>query len=461
MRPELRPVQVEWIGEISAAFRAGPRVLAQAPTGFGKTVCFAEMVRRTSERGHTAVVVAHRIEIVRQIGAALERAGVPFGWALPGMPTPDDRIIVGMVQTIANRVERMQRPTLLVIDEAHHATAGSYQRIAKAWAGCFILGVSASPQRTDGRGMGDCFDHLVIGPAVQRLIDDGYLSAFTYLAPPKKIDLSSVRVRAGDYAQEQLAAAMDTPGVTGDAVEHYAKHLAGRPAIAFCVSVEHAKHVAEQFAAAGWLADSVDGSTDPDVRADRIAAIGDGRLNVLSSCDIISEGTDIPVVAGAILLRPTKSLIVYLQQVGRVLRPKPDKSRAIILDHVGNVFEHGLPTQPREWTLQGRTKREAAPPVKQCMQCYACHAPAPSCPSCGHVYAVAAKPRVLAHRAGDLAEVTEVKREPVKREDLSRMLRSAKTLGEVLSVAKYLGYSSKWAIMEHKRREKYRRSASA
>ena len=455
----LFPDQAAWIAGLSSAFGQHRRVLGVACTGFGKTVCFSEIVRRTVDRGHSVVVLAHRIEIVRQIGRALARSGVAFGWVLPGQATPGERVLVGMVQTIANRLGAIAPPKLLVVDEAHHATAGSYARITDAWKDSYVLGVTASPARTDGRGLGDAFDALVEGPPMEELIARGRLSGFDYFAPPVTANLAGVTTRAGDYAQDQLAAAMDQRSVTGDAVRTYAHRLAGRPAIAFCVSVDHAHHVAQQFAEAGWKAESVDGSTDADVRADRIAAIGDGRLNVLTSCDIISEGTDIPVVAGAILLRPTQSLIVYLQQVGRVLRPKPDNSRAVILDHCGNVLNHGMPDQPREWTLEGRQKRTGPTPVRQCSKCYAAFRPAPRCPCCGHSFETAPKPRAqLKQKAGELEQVTEIKRAPVKRDDLLRMTRSARSLPELQDLARKLNYSSRWAFMTFQARQG-RRSA--
>jgi superfamily II DNA or RNA helicase len=298
---------------------------------------------------------------------------------------PDASVIVAMVQSLASKISRIVEPDMLIIDEAHHATAGTYRKIAAAWPNARVLGVTATPQRTDGKGLDETFDKMVFGPSPSALIADGYLSRMRYLALPQTVDLSGVASRSGDYALEQLASAMDQRRITGDAEAHYRKHLAGRPAIAFCATVAHAEHVAEQFAEAGWNAASVDGSMAPDERARRIAAIGNGGLNVLTSCEIVSEGTDIPSVAGAILLRPTQSLIVYLQQVGRVLRPKPDGSVAVILDHVGNVFRHGMPDSEREWSLAGIPKKDKPPAVRQCGECYAVFPPAAVCPECGAV----------------------------------------------------------------------------
>lgn len=454
----IRPIQTAWIDSISAAFRTAPRVCAQAPTAFGKTVCFAEIVRRTLLRGNRVVIMAHRIEIIYQIGDALRTAGVRFGWIEPARLMQDEMCMIGMVQTIANRLDKVTKPTLLVVDECHHAVSGSYRKICEAWAGCFVLGVTATPQRLDGRGLKDAFDALVPGPSVRELINLGYLSDYVYFHPPTKLDLSAVQTRAGDYAIDQLAEAMDRSAITGDAVDTYRKRLDGRPALVFCASVLHAQHVAEQFTMAGWRAASVDGATDRVMRKDRIAAIGDGRLQVLTSCDIISEGTDIPVVAGALLLRPTKSLTVFVQQIGRVLRPKPDLSKAVILDHVGNVANFGLPDQEREWSLEGRRKRQPTAAVRQCTSCWQCFPPAPVCPGCGFVFPVkerAAKPK---ERAGELVEAAPetfgTREYWLKKAPLKELLRQARTIEQLREIAAARGYKPGWAwqIMQFRER---------
>lgn len=386
----LRDYQASLIQSVRDAMVRNRRVLAVAPTGAGKTVVFSEITRRTQLKGSRIYLVAHRSEIIDQISRALHRLGVEHGVIAPGFPfrshTP---VQVGMVQSIANRLDKLAAPALLVVDEAHHATAGTYSKLVAAWPDCFILGVTATPARTDGRGLAEVFDQMVLGPRMGALIAAGYLSGYRYLAPPQQVDLSQVKTVAGDYNAGQLFDVMNRVEVTGDAEEHYRTHLNGAPAIAFCVSVAHAESVARMFTARGWKAASVDGSMDPGERRNRIAAIGNGGLNVLSSCDIVSEGTDIPSVQGAILLRPTQSLIVYLQQVGRVLRPKEDGSRAIILDHVGNVLRHGMPDHDHEWTLEGRQKRAASISVRQCPECYAAFQPQPKCPECGYIFPLA------------------------------------------------------------------------
>ena len=342
----LRPYQEDMVAKIRHAFRTYKRVLAVAPTGSGKTRTFAYITQAAADKGNRVIVMAHRQEIVTQISGALD------------------------VQTLARRIEKIPKPTLLVIDEAHHGTSGAYQKIAEAWPDIKTLGVTATPRRLDGKGLHRCFDDLVQGPEMADLIAEGFLAGYILLAPPQVADLTVISTRMGDYSTDELAEAMDKSVITGDAVNHYRTYLNGKPAIVFCVTVEHAEHVAAQFRDAGYRAASVDGKMDRAQRRSLINGIGNGELNVLTSCELISEGVDVPVVAGAILLRPTKSLGMYLQQVGRCLRPKPDGSKAIILDHVGNALQHGVPDMVRPWTLSDKKKKDAPPPVSQCEVCY-------------------------------------------------------------------------------------------
>lgn len=364
----LRPYQDDLVQRIRGSFSRYRRVLAVAPTGSGKTVAFAYITTNAAAKNKRVIIAAHRVEIVQQISDALTTMGVRHGRIQTGHPMTDDLVQVAMIITLGKRIGRVQAPDLLILDECHHAVAGSYLAVVAAWPNARILGVTATPQRADGKGLKDCFDEMIIGPQMADLIDQGFLAPYTYLAPPEQADLSGIKKRAGDYAIDELAAAMDKAVITGDAIAHYKTHLGGRPAIAFCVTVEHAEHTAAQFRSVGFRAASVDGKMDPTTRRDILASIGDGRLNVLTSCQLISEGTDIPVVAGAILLRPTQSLGLYLQQVGRCLRPKPDGGRALILDHVGNVHRHGLPDAPREWALDGKIKKAGG--VATCKQCF-------------------------------------------------------------------------------------------
>jgi superfamily II DNA or RNA helicase len=406
----LRDYQIDAVAEIRTAFAQHRRVLFVLPTGGGKTVIFAFITTHAAAKGNRVIILAHRAEIVDQISWALAAMGVAHGRIQPDYDRTDDLVQVGMVQTVARRLDSIPEPTLVVIDEAHHAVAGTWRRIAEAWCRAKVLGVTATPERLDGVGMRDAFDVMVIGPDVRDLVDAGYLAPTRYLAPKNAaIDLSSVRTTAGDYNAGDLADVLDRDTVTGDVVAHYLKHLAPRTAIAFCATVAHAEHVALRFRDTGIPAASIDGSMSADARRDVVERLRSDAIRVLTSCEIISEGFDAPAVGGAILLRPTQSFALYRQQVGRCLRPKDDGSSAIIVDHVGNVFRHGLPDAPHLWSLDSQRRslaerQKSALGLRKCPACNAVFAASTRSDDCDVPGCLFAAP-VFHERPGDLEEV--------------------------------------------------------
>ena len=440
---QLRDYQLDLVDGVRAAYRAGKRSpLVVSPTGSGKTVLFAYIAQGTSAKGNGVVILVHRQELVDQTCRTLHAFGVAHGVIAAGR-TPDRSlpVQVASVQTYVRRLD-IFRPALIIADEAHHATAGSWRKVINHHPQARVLGVTATPERLDGRGLKEVFDDLIRGPEVADLIAGGHLAPPVYYAPPQAVDLSHIKTRGGDFAQEDIAEAMDRPAITGDAVAHYSRICRGAPAVAFCSSVAHAQHVADQFNAAGFRAATIDGTMDRDARRDVVRALGDGRLHVLTSCEIINEGFDLPLVTAAILLRPTMSLGLHLQQVGRVLRPAPGKTRAIILDHVGNLSRHGFAEDVRDWSLDGRKKKkkkaseEDEVKVKQCPECYSCHPPAPTCPECGHIYEV--KTREIEHVDGELVEIDpkEIARQKKKEQG------SAQTLDDLIALGRARGYRS-------------------
>ena len=232
------------------------------------------------------------------------------------------------------------------------------------------MGVSATPLGANGQGLRGQYDALVQGPPVAELIRRGFLADYDYFLPSPGFSMAGVGVQAGDFRVGEALAAMSKARIVGDAVAHYRTHLGDRPAIAFCLGVQHCREVAAMFAQAGVPSAHVDGDMPPEVRAARLADLAGGRIRLLAAADVISEGLDIPGVAGAILLRPTMSLVLQMQQCGRALRPKPGGGRATILDHVGNARRHGFPADPRTWSLDAtrpRAKPEVA--VRECSRC--------------------------------------------------------------------------------------------
>ncbi len=443
----LRDYQRQAINTLRWAFQSGAMApLLCLPTGGGKTIILATIARQAAARGRQVLILVHRRELIHQTASKLAWVGLEHGIIAAGYPATDHAVQVASVQTLVRRLSRMAwQPSLVIVDEAHHAAAGSWRQILNHWPDAYRLGVTATPCRLDGRGLSEAFDHLVLGPSVADLVFWGFLSAARIYAPPVVADLSVVRRRAGDYANDQAAAAMDRPTVTGDAIAHYQRLAAGQQAITFCCNVNHAGSVCDAFKTAGIGAALLLGNT-PD-RDQVVADFGAGMLRVLVTVDVVSEGFDVPAASCAILLRPTQSLGLYLQQVGRVLRPAPGKDAAIILDHVGNVTRHGFPDDPRDWSLaEGilRGKPGTPPPsVRTCPECYAAFKPAPICPVCGADCAPA-RAKQLKQVAGDLQEL---KREAIRQRTDER--RQARTLQQLIAVGQARGMKNPVGWAKH------------
>ena len=310
---------------------------------------------------------------------------VPHGSIAPRHPATIWPVQVASVATIARRLDPADQPfDFIVIDEAHHATAASWRSILAAYPEAKVLGVTATPMRLDGRGFEDIFDQMIAGPDVATLTENGFL--FRRLSSPR-CGCPTLRRSAPAPATtpwSNLRAKMSDRSLIDRAVADYRQRCAGVPAVAFGVDRGHSEKIAEAFREAGFKSAHVDGETRKDERKRIIAALGTGELDVLSNCGLISEGVDIPAVGAAILLRPTQSLALYLQQVGRTLRPAPGKTRAIILDHAGNCLRHGLPDTPRQWTLDAtKSKVKERHDLRRCEACGAVNRPAPFCSNCG------------------------------------------------------------------------------
>jgi superfamily II DNA or RNA helicase len=417
----LREYQQELVGRIRDAFRRGVRrLLIVAPTGAGKTTVFSYISHGASKKGNQVMITVHRSELIDQASKTLRAFGVPHGIIAAGRSMNlTECVQVVSVQTLAKRLH-VFKPDLIIEDEAHHCISASWLKIRAANPQARILGFTATPERLDGKGLGSVFDDMILGPQVAWLIENGHLCKPRYFAPPVVADLSKIHMRGGDFAKDELAAVMDSKMIIGDAVDHYRRIIPSEPSIAFCVSLDHARHTSEQFQSAGFRSACIDGTLKPEVRKRMIGDLGSGGLDVLTSCDLIGEGVDVPVVVGAILLRPTASLALHLQQLGRPLRTSPGKQFAVILDHVGNCGRHGYAETEREWSMEGRDKKkrakqESSVEMRQCPSCYLCHEPAPVCPECGHVYEI--QRRELETVAGELVEIDpEIERRERKKE---------------------------------------------
>jgi DNA repair protein RadD len=451
---KLRPYQRDLVERLRQSYRGGHRApLLQLATGGGKTHVFAEVARGAYQRGNTVLVVAHRRELVAQAGAKLELADVPYGIIAAGSPGGlEHPIQVGSVQTLARRHNSLPSFALLIFDEAHHCRAAQWKRLIEAQPGAKLLGVTATPARLDGKGLGvnagGPFDDLIVGPPAAALIDGEYLSPARCFVPAQRIDLKGVHVRAGDYVAAELAAVLDTAGITGDDVDQYRRRANHRTAIAFCALVSHAEHVAEAFSNAGYRSACVHGGLAKQERDRLIEGLGNGAIEVLTSCDLISEGLDVPAVGAVILLRPTKSLVLHRQQIGRGMRPAPGKSALIVNDHVGNCIRHGLPELEPEWSLAGVENRSRAVASWECPECGCINMQtATECSNCGYVRPGAeggGGRREPAAFDGELDQLTLEKLAAAGRLSYREVLAGNLSEAELAAFARHRGYRSSW-----------------
>lgn len=437
---QLRPYQQRAIDEARTAYGQGKRaVLFQLPTGGGKTVTASTVVHGAAQKRNAVWWLTHRRELAGQASNTFYNLGIPHGLVQSGsISDPRALIQVASIQTIAKRIGKVPDPALIVFDEAHHIGAASWDYLFHAFPRAKILGLTATPWRLDGQGLGRWFDHMIEGPTTRELINEGSLCEFRLFAPSRP-DLTDVGTVGGDYKRGELAKAMDRPTIVGDAIGHYRRLCSGRRAVVFAAGIENSKHIVAQFLSAGIPAEHVDGSMSVTERDGAVERFRRGETLVLSNADLFGEGFDVPAIEAVILLRPTKSLSLYLQQVGRALRPMEGKSEAIILDHAGNSLTHGLPDDVRTWSLEDRERRKRAEalesPVKQCSECFYVYRPANKCPQCGHVPPVQA--RELEVVEGTLEEVKRVA-QIEKRREVGR----ARTIEDLIAVGRERGYKN-------------------
>lgn len=456
---KLRDYQEDMVAAVRASYKGRKKApLLVCPTSGGKTVTFSFIAKSATEKGKSLCLVVHRQELLYQASGEFDNYGIRHGLIKAGHSANYAHSAqIGSVQTMVARLHKLPPFDILIFDEAHHATAGSWKKVIESQPQAMILGVTATPIRFDGKGLNGVFDDLILGPTANELINRGILAKPVIYAPPAA-DLTGIKTQNGDYERAVLAERMNTPKITGDAVKHYAALAPGKPAIVFCVSIDHARQVAAEFRASGFKFYAIDGRMKDDERAALIAQLTKGEIDGLTSCDLISEGTNIPIVEVGIFLRPTKSLGLWIQQAGRILRKYPGKERALLLDHAGNCMAHGLPHDDREWSLEGVKKVKKAVgglnvSTRRCPSCYHLHKIADKCPSCGFVYV--SDGREVDKEGGELVEMTEdmqVALAQARKKEVS----GAKSLNDLLAIEKSRGYKPGWANHIYEAKEKRR-----
>lgn len=448
----LRPDQEDVRGKLRVALRSSSSVLTFAPTGFGKTVLAAALIQLLFQAGKKVIFAVHRIDLIKQTAGTFEKFGIPFSYIAAGYHfNPLHRIWIASILTLKNRLGKIPADFIFV-DEAHLSAAAGWAAVAAHYksTGAKLIGLTGSPERLDGKPLGDVWDQMVMGPTVRWLIDEGHLSRYRAFAP-KMVDTSGLHTRGGDFVQGELDALMAGKAVIAGAAKHWRAKADGLRTIAFCPSVARAKEYAEEFSALGIPSIALDAETPQEVRARAFIDFADRKLLVIFNCALFCEGFDLAAqvnrdvtIECVMQLSPTQSLAKHLQQLGRGLRKKPDP--AILLDLVGNLERLGLPDDDREWSLEGRKKVTREVKAMTCDDCFATHPPAPACPECGFVYE-------KSEAAGGGRQIEEVDHdlEEIDIEALRRKRQveqvQAKTLQDLIDLATARGYKSpaKWA----------------
>ena len=456
----LRPYQNKAIEDIRHHFSKGKkRILLVAPTGSGKTVIASSMMQKAKERSKFNLFVAHRRELVMQCSRKLSDFGLNHGVIMAEKsPNAMADIQVASIQTFAARKDRddfiKPNADIVILDEAHRSVSGQFTELLKVYPNSFIIGLTATPIRNDGRGLGNIYEEIVECGSIKELTEQGYLVPNRIVAPTIP-DLQKIRIVAGDYEKKALTKKMNTAKLVGDIVSHWIKYGENRATVVFATSIAHSKHIANIFRQNGVPSGHIDSEQNELERETQLANLNSGKIKVLSNCQILTEGWDQPKISCVIIARPTKSYPMYLQMVGRTLRPYPNKKDTLIIDHSGCVYEHGFPEDAGNWTLstkkpktRDRIKDPIQPIEKQpftCVRCDTVYAPNRddyACPNCALI--PTKKERIVLISEGRLVEMPKIKPNANDKQNF---------YAQLLFYCRQKGYKEGWA--SHTFKQKY------
>lgn len=465
----LRTDQTDLVSEAGMALKEHQSVLMQAPTGFGKTIVFSRIALGAEKKRKRVILGIHRRELAYQTARTFDRFGIRYGFIAAGMQTdPFAYVHIASAGTLVNR-PKQKKCDLLLPDEAHLWASDARAELITdiRQDGAMILGATATPERLDGRSMRPLFNHMIHGPSVAWLMEQGHLSRYRLFTPVRP-DFRALHTRDGEYIVSELEEAFDKPSIIGDAIKVYRKYALGKRTLAFSFSRKHGKHLTEMYNLNGIPAAYVDGDSTPEDRKRAAEMLAKGEINILVSVDLLIEGYDLASQVGyevpieAISLqRPTQSLPRALQMIGRALRKKDEP--AIIMDHVSLIAQHGLPDEERAWSLDGREARqnaesEKAIPTFRCTACfYTQRSPFRKCPDCQALVPIS-EGRKVEVEEGDLAEVDleavrRAKKVEVQRaRDLPSLAKVAVSQGHkpgwIIHIMKARGQHVEWAAVE-------------
>jgi len=356
---ELRQYQQQAIAKVYESLKQHRASLLQLPTGAGKTVVLGRIVLAGNRNQKRVLVAAHRSELVSQIQGTLSRYGLNTSRIQAGHGSDyDNPLQVASVQTLVRRKESIIPPAIIIFDEAHHCTAGTYLQVIEAFPNAKILGVTATPTRMDGKPLGDLFTDLIQVVSVSELIESGFLVPPQYFVGASVIGSAKPKVQMGDYQIKDLSKIVQEVELEGELVGEWLRTANGVPTVVFAVTCEHSRRIVEAYREAGIPAEHIDGNCSATERDRILKDFASGKIKILSNVNIVTEGFDLPEIGCVQLARPTKSVAMAFQMIGRALRPSPGKSEAIILDHAGIYGEHGSVTDPIFWSLDDVAKSQ-------------------------------------------------------------------------------------------------------
>jgi DNA repair protein RadD len=460
---DLRSYQSQAIVDIELAINDAEAPLYVLPTGAGKTVVAAQIIERAVAAGKRVLVLTHRREILKQTSLKLSGGNFEHGLIQAGLNVDlEYPVQIASIQTLWARCMRTDKVPLpaanvIIIDEAHHAAARTWRNIIEAYPNARRIGLTATPCRSDGRGLGNYFTRIIEGPQIPELIADKWLVPTIYYAPVDP-DLRGVHTRQGDYVVSQLADRMNRDDLVGDIVSNWHKFAERRRTLVFCVDVAHSVHVKDEFIESGVKAEHIDGGTPKTERDAALARLASGETELITNCMVLTEGFDLPSIGCIVLARPTKQIGLFRQMAGRGLRPAPGKNNLILIDHSGAVFRHGLLEDRVEWTLDV-TKRADNPThssrsqaqtsrLIECSQCSALRTAGEKCPHCG--FFPQRRPDLIVFREGELARINKNSRSAASAYDPNERMRWH---AELTYIAAERGYRPGWAA--HKYKEKF------
>ena len=427
----LRDYQVDLLSKTVEAFRGGfHRPLVVAPCGAGKSYLFAEMIRRTKGE---VLVLTHRQELKEQHEELLRNLGIT-------------NARVAMILTEANRLGNYPTPALIVADEAHLSRSNSWMKVIQYYD-TWSVGLTATPIRLDGKPLGDVFDNLITGVDTRWLIEHQRLAPYEYYAPTA-VETDGLRKVAGDFVTTDLEQLMNERAIYGNVIESYKRFALGERSIVYCVSVKHARETADAFNSASIRAESLSAGTPAGRRKQILDDFRTGKITVLCNVGIISEGVSIDEVTCCMLLRPTDSVALGIQQMMRCMRYLPGKT-AKIIDFVGNYTRVGLPDDDREWSLGKPLKRKPRLTedgdfyIRSCPECFMTFRTAPICPFCGTPYPLHQR-EIQAKEEIQLARITAEEAEKIAAAKKASRIEQGKaqSFEELVALGRKRGYKN-------------------